>query len=450
MNPHRHTIAALTLSFGLFSTLVGAADVRIAGGKVWRGDTGAQVRVVVKESGVERTYEGAFLKLDGKLLTMEVSSAGKPTRKTVYATDILSMTTLGGAADVADQPEDAAAQTGATTAPGAAAVAPGTATGAKRQVFILPVDGMVGVGLRHNEMEAIEKVADSFGEGQLIILRVNSNGGLVIEGDQIEKTLQRLRTKHRLISWIEKAISGGAFTGVQAEEVYFLPTGSLGSITMIQGLTAVTGAANEYWMQNLERVMEENGHEKHLGRCMVNKEYELSYDKDPETGKVTWYKTLEGEFDLSDANENLDFNASNAEHCGFSKGTAATLPDLMRIVGWPEGTYEVNKEGQAIYERWQRTMSQCKERVPRIWDEMEYKNQASGDPVVILGTRIQLFKEFLGWYDRAWSVIQWELNINARKDDLERELKRMEKELADLRKARRGAGGGGGGSGAGG
>lgn len=445
MSPHCHTLAAVTLSIGLLSALAGAADVRIAGGKVWRGDSGAQVRLIVKESGVERTYEGTFQKLDGKLLTLEVtSSGGKSTRKTVYATDILSMTTLG---DAAAQPTDVGTQAGSTDAAASATAAPATAAGAKRQVFILPVDGMVGVGLRHNEMEAIEKVADSIGPGQLVILRVNSNGGLVIEGDQIEKTLQRLRKNHRLISWIEKAISGGAFTGVQAEEIYFYPTGSLGSITMIQGLTAVTGAANEYWMQNLERVMEENGHEKHLGRCMVNKEYELSYDKDPETGKITWYKTLEGEFDLSDANENLDFNASNAEHCGFSKGTAATLPELMTLIGWPEGTYEVNKEGQAIYEKWQRTVAQCKERVPRIWDEMQYKNQASGDPVVILGTQIQLFKEFLGWYDRAWSVIQWELNINARKDELERRLKQMEKELADLRKARRGTGGGGSGAG---
>ncbi len=87
----------------------------------------------------------------------------------------------------------------------------------KKQVFVLPLDGMVGIGLRHDEMEQVEKIADGYGPGQVIILRINSNGGLVTEGDLIAATLTRIKNKHRLVAWIEKAISGGAFTGLYCE-----------------------------------------------------------------------------------------------------------------------------------------------------------------------------------------------------------------------------------------
>ena len=53
----------------------------------------------------------------------------------------------------------------------------------KTQVFVLPLEGTVGVGLRNEEMEKLEKIADTFGPGQIFIIRINSNGGLVIEGD---------------------------------------------------------------------------------------------------------------------------------------------------------------------------------------------------------------------------------------------------------------------------
>ena len=105
----------------------------------------------------------------------------------------------------------------------ASAPAPGAAGEKKqRQVFILPMKGMVGAGLRHEEMEKIEKEADKFGPGQIIVLRINSGGGDVTEGDRIVRTLSRIREKHRLVAWLEEAISGAAFTAFNCREIYFL------------------------------------------------------------------------------------------------------------------------------------------------------------------------------------------------------------------------------------
>ncbi|MSR18966.1 MAG: hypothetical protein EXS00_07365 [Phycisphaerales bacterium] len=360
---------------------------------------------------------------------------GTATRKPVFLTDLVSMKTVSAAVEpAATTPTLTDAGAAIRTAPAADAVAPGS----KRQLFILPLDGTVGIGLRAEDMVKIADVADKYGDGQIIVLHINSNGGLVIEGDQIHEVLKRVKKRHRLISWIEKAISGGAFTAVQADEIYFMPQGSLGSITMIQGLTAVTGAANEAWEAELERVFEEmGGQHGYIGRCMVTKEHELSYDKDPDTGKITWYKTMEGEFDLSDKTENLCFSSSNALHCGFSKGVAGTQEELAAALGLEPGTYEVNQEGKKIYEKWQRILTQCEKEVPRIYEQMNYKNTASGDEIVILGTRIALFKKLLEWYDRCYEFMVFELGMPQDKEPLVRQLSEMEKQLADMRKARR-------------
>ena len=106
----------------------------------------------------------------------------------------------------------------APSKPAAPAAAPSGGTAAKgteaskaaRQIFILPQSGMVGVGLRAAEMEKVEKAADKFGPGQIIVLRINSPGGLVTEADEIDKVLNRVREKHRLVAWLEEAISAAA------------------------------------------------------------------------------------------------------------------------------------------------------------------------------------------------------------------------------------------------
>ena len=303
----------------------------------------------------------------------------------------------------------------------------------KTQVFVLPLEGTVGVGLRNEEMEKLEKVADTFGPGQIFIIRINSNGGLVIEGDEINVTLSRIKQKHRLIAWIEKAISGGAFTGMHADEIYFTPEGSLGSITMMSGSTEVS-AVRDPWKERVAEVAALGGRDPQIGRAMVYSEEELSYDKDEKTGKVTFYPSLKGKYILSKKGENLTLNATNALHCGFSDGTASTEEELFKLLELDNpDRFAVNDAGHKIYKDYQALIKRAQEEVPLLRRKLEIEGTGSGDPRVILQNRIKNAQKLIEWIDRAPDVLQYELQIPPQaKEALQKQIAEWRRELTRL------------------
>ena len=236
----------------------------------------------------------------------------------------------------------------------------------RRQVFILPLGGMVGVGLRHQEMEKIEKEADKFGPGQIIVIRINSGGGLVTEGDQIAESLSRMRDKHRVVAWIEEAISGAAFTAMHCREIYFMKTGSLGSITMFAGDKSAQGKELEAWIERVGDVAEGAGRNRQVGRCMVYSPLVVSYTKDKKTGKVTFFDNDSGEHMLSDDKDNLTFTEDVALDCGFSQGTADTEEELFKIMQLKPNSYVVNSVGKKVGDTWDKTISDSKKSKSRL------------------------------------------------------------------------------------
>lgn len=305
----------------------------------------------------------------------------------------------------------------------------------KKQVLLLPLDGMVGVGLRHDEMEEMEKVADKFGPGQVFIIRINSNGGLVIEGDKIATTLTRIKNKHRLVAWIEKAISGGAFTALYADEIYFMPEAALGSITMLSGRTEVT-AVREDWKSRVAEACASGGRDPLIGPAMVHSAVELSYDKDPKTGKVTFYPDVKHAFVLSTASENLDFSAASAEHSGFSEGTAATEVELFRELGIDDSTkFEVNDAGKKIAAKWQKLIKGANEEVPLLLRKRDIEGSSEGG-IVQLQARIRNTQKIVDWFKKCPPAMQYELNIPEQAiENMEQEIKEMRKLIKEMQSA---------------
>lgn len=310
----------------------------------------------------------------------------------------------------------------------------------KKQVFVLPLEGMVGVQLRAKEMQALREIADEHGNGQIIILKINSNGGLVLETEAIQKALLGIRENHRLVAWIEKAISGGAFTAFYAQEIYFMKTGALGSITMISG-----GSPSKWieekaqdWEDGVARTCEIGGYSPYLGRAMVHYEDLLSYDRDPETGKVTFYPTLEGEFVLSDANENLCLNASNALACGFSKGTADTLDELLEEMGLQKGQYEISSKGVELFKKWKQTGERADAEVSKLIRQYRLGGTGTGDGIVVLRKRIDAIQKLIDLWKRAPEILQWERGVPP-VEQLERELLSLQEQLKQAQDARKNA-----------
>ncbi len=273
----------------------------------------------------------------------------------------------------------------------------------RRQVFILPLSGMVGVGLRHQEMEKIEKEADKFGPGQIIVIRINSGGGLVTEGDEIGITLSRMRDKHRVVAWIEEAISGAAFTAMHCREIYFMKTGSLGSITMFAGDKSAQGKELEAWIERVGDVSADAGRNRQVGRCMVYSPLVVSYTKDPKSGKVTYFDNDSGEVMLSDDKDNLTFTEDVALACGFSQGTADTEAELFNIMQLKPNSYVVNPNGKKVGDAWEKTVTDSKKASSRLMTEWEIKGSSQGQ-IAQIQARKKLLDEMLRIWEKCEPV----------------------------------------------
>jgi hypothetical protein len=276
----------------------------------------------------------------------------------------------------------------------------GDAAAKQRQVFILKQSGMVGVGLRAAEMEKVEKAADKFGPGQIIVLHINSGGGLVTEADEIDKVLNRVREKHRLVAWIEEAISAAAVTAMHCREMYFMNLGSLGSATMFSGDKSIEGAQLEAWLRRISEIAEAGGRNGHIAKCMVYSPLVVSYTRDPKTGKVTFFEDGSGEKMLSDEKDNLTLTADQAFDCGFSQGTANTQEELFEKMQLKPGTFVVNEEGRKIGETWEKTLANAEKQRRVIMQDWNL----AGDGVKGLAKRIELCKKMQDVWKRAEPV----------------------------------------------
>ena len=412
----------------------GQHELPLSSGATWRGDYGDIVKVVYKEQGVEQSMEGELKLIDGKgdfaIIQIRGELAGSIRTKSIFAADIVSMTTVSQG--TTDQEAARPGESGRTSKAGANDSAKPLTTD-YQGVFYLPWEGMVGVGARHDEIVQIGEQADELGDGQIIVLHIKSGGGLVLEGDRIHEALKDLRKRHRVVAWVKEAISAAAYTALHCNEIYFMKNGAMGSIVMYSGQTAISGATLEAWIQQLAEVAELGDRSPIPAECMVTRTKMASYDKDPDTGKVTWYADMRGEYDISDANNVLTLNADNAYHSKYIDGIADNKEDLaieMGLPGWKEiGT------GQKVFDDWQKRTKTAKEQLTKLQARLGYKGTSTGDARSQLATRINLLEEILKWADRCPPVYTYEMGFPP-KDVLERQLRELKKQLGDMNRRR--------------
>ena len=428
------TMLAVCLTLLLAATTVAGerTEVRLTDGSRWRGELNSYVNVAFTQVGVEQTFSGRLVQVERDYIIMEGEVAGKIGKKLIYKGDLVSITNVdeAEAAMSVEKPRHDSSR-GSTSQPA------GTSHSSDLGVFVLPLDGPVGHNIRHNEIEAIGKHADTYGPGQIIVLVINTNGGLVLESEKIVETIRDIKKRHRVIAWIKKAISAGAMTAMCCEEIYFMTEGTCGSVTTVMGARSAPQEMQDENTRYFAELAIENGHSPHIARAMKQNKYICSYDKDPETGEVTWYDDLSGEFILSDGESNLTFISSIAEHCGFSNGTADTPEELAELLHMPEWN-EKSDYGRKIAADWQRVVQRAEKEVPRLITRLNYWKQGGGDRMEILGGQIQILSELLRWCEREEFLMLFKFNVP--KENVERNLEELRKEMADLKRAQRNRG----------
>lgn len=447
------TLAATAAVAAFAMPLAALADteLRFRSGSTWRGALNSQVEVVFAEGGREQRLEGTLVRADTTMLVVEAMQGGRPSRKTIFFGDVRSMRTL----DAAVAAPAAGAATGATG--GAEASPSGRSDGTERRddgdrplppgyqgVIVLPMEGMVGLGMRDEHLTAIGEVADKLGPGQIIVLEINSGGGSIIEAGKIHLAMKELRKRHRVVAWIKEAISAAAFTAFHCDEIYFMTVGTMGSMTGFNSGTgqSITGEPLNAWLDLASRVAADNGYCPNMARAMILKELESSVDI-PEGGTprdAVWRSDAKGQIVVDTKDTMLCFNASNALAVGVSSGTADTTTELARLLDLPEWK-EATDAGRRMHGDWMRLVKLSESELPKLMARFQFKGEGSGDPAVVIGSRIQVVEELIRWRDRCPECC--DMRGIPPKDELRTLIDQLRRELAQIRRNNRGGGGAG-------
>ena len=423
----------------------------------WWGSVGDRVEIVVKDQLATRTMTGTVTKIDSDkgILTIDVEVDGKKSTRPIFTSTIVSIKLAGGAA--APATVGAAPKTTSDAVPAAdgkpapsTAVPTGKPSGKvdaqgyqldengyriapQKGVFVLPFVGGVGATARALEIEKMGKEADKWGPGQIIVLDIDSPGGLVTEIFKIVEAIKAVRERHRMVAWVREAISAAAVTSMQFDEIYFRTMGADGAAMMIAGRDSVYGEPLDKFRDEIGDIIEKNGRPRSVFLAMVLSKDVLTYTKDPVTGKPTFHDKitgLPGEVVLSDDKDNLTFNASNALDSGFSKGTADTGAELAPFLGLKEW-YEISDYGVKMAADWKKLYEECEKDFELQQQRMNIPRAGGAEDQITV--QIQILEKILAWNKRCKPCIEGKIGPQG-VESIDKQLKDLRKQLGELRK----------------
>jgi hypothetical protein len=138
------------------------------------------------------------------------------------------------------------------------------------------------------------------------------------------------------VAWIDSAISAAAMTSHVLEEIYFTSQGNYGACTMFSGrLVASEGRSLAQVLYEMEQTSAKGNHNPLIMRSMqIQQPLSCTIDAN---GEVHWYAdATTGDILVNRPNEILTFNAVTAAKVKFSRGTADTLAELTKAMGYQE------------------------------------------------------------------------------------------------------------------
>lgn len=323
-------------------------------------------RVTMKDGTV---YEGDIIREEACCVWIKVTKNGKSTEKMVFKSDAKSVEkNVEGAGKPASEPAKAeqpqavtpavqpknaepktnetkdsekkdsstkqAEQTKATFVPGVPRAAVITLGDHKAD------KDMVGIYLTARALEeARPLLEEEIGNDKsgVVVLRVSSGGGALFEIQRVSDEIQfNYKSRFRTVAWIESAISAAAMSSLCIEEIYFTPVGNFGACTGYSGaLVAVKGLELERVLAMMRDISERGGYHPGIMRAMQI-QYPLSCTID-EDGKIHWYgDNVSGKIIVNRSGEILTFNEKSALDVNFSKGTAESIQELQKLMGYQE------------------------------------------------------------------------------------------------------------------
>ena len=171
-------------------------------------------------------------------------------------------------------------------------------------VVVVPIDGMIDGALAAYLARALADAEEE--NAALVVLHVDTFGGLVDAADEMRKTL--LDAPMPTVAFVDKnAASAGALISYAADKIVMVPGAAIGAATAVDGQGAYASEKIQSYMRSLMRsTAEANGRDGQIAEAMVDEK--LAIDGVVEAGQLLTLTADEAaELGVADAVEpNLD------------------------------------------------------------------------------------------------------------------------------------------------
>gem|GEM_PF-1397343 len=284
-----------------------------------------------------------------------------------------------------------------------------TSAGTMRIAFITlgdPPHDEVGPYLNAKALrESVKRLEDD--QPDVVVLRIKSGGGALAEVPKLANVIQKqLKTKYRVVGWIESAISAAALTADNLEELYFMKKGNFGGVvayimTGQNQAEAAVGADLEHILALGEQFSKNGKHNPLIMRAMQTPT-DLSCDID-ERGVIHWRNDLEGKYIVSrkEGNHILTFNSIDAMKYGLGTGIADTRDELAKLLGADEWV-EVGKDADHYQQEFRKNVADAELNVVKLFQQLQ---------LALKSGRFAKAKQYLGqirgWVRRAPSLVDY-------------------------------------------
>uniref|UniRef100_UPI00406CB53D NfeD family protein n=1 Tax=Peribacillus sp. FSL E2-0159 TaxID=2975289 RepID=UPI00406CB53D len=187
-----------------------------------------------------------------------------------------------------------------------------TVSANEKIVYHVPIEETVEKGLSAFLERALTTAEAA--DADLVVFEVNTPGGAVDAAGEIAKLLSDSPIK--TVAYVNnRALSAGAYISLSADEIYMVPSATMGSAAVIDSTgNAASKKAQSYWLAAMKTAAEQNGRDPIYAQAMADVDIDLP-EYGAEKGKL------------------LTFTAEQAKKAGYSEGTVSGKAELYSILG---------------------------------------------------------------------------------------------------------------------
>ena len=236
--------------------------------------------------------------------------------------------------------------------------------------YLIPLHGNIGEGVVAKLLE--EALKDALKrKPDVVILEVDSPGGMVVEAEKIVTVIRRYNKKLRIVSYIDKAESAAVVCAFATREIYMSPSAKMGAATAwVPSLPWLPDKIEEKmqssWRATARIAAETGGHSVLLAEAMIDRNMELYVVEQDGNKVVKRGKGGKGRTVVSRKGQILTMTAREAAACGLSAGTVGGYDDLAKKLGFAKWT-ECKGIGPALAQYWVTVNKRLKERAKKLF-----------------------------------------------------------------------------------